>query len=189
MMRHPVKAVIFDMDGTITKPVIDWKVLRSRIGAPDHLSIMEHINSLAEAECQRATEILLETELLATDGVELNDGFHEVFNAIRNRGLGTAVVTNNHGAALRNLLDQHDLVFDVALSRDDGELKPAPDLIQLALDRLECAPENALSIGDSRLDVSACRAVNVTCLYLTHGNPQFDHPTAIDSLVEALDYL
>ena len=189
MNRPPIKAVIFDMDGTITRPVIDWKALRSAIGAPPERSIMEHIRSLTDGKRQRAHDILLETELRATDNVDLNEGFHELYGEIRTRGLKTGVVTNNHGAALQNLISQHALSFDTALSRDDGELKPAPDLIQLALDRLACDPEHALGIGDSRLDIAACGASNVTCLYLTHGVPQFEHNPSISTLTEAIPYL
>ena len=183
------RAVIFDMDGTITVPVTDWQELRARIGAPPERSIMEHIRSLSADDQVRANEILLETEFQATDGVKLNEGFRELLAEIKSRGMRTAVVTNNHGAAMQNVLTQHDLRFDVALSRDDGELKPAPDLIHIALQRLGCLPENALAIGDSHLDVSACDAAGVTCLYLTHSAPKFDHPTSIASLTEAAAYL
>lgn len=178
----PLKAVIFDMDGTITRPVIDWQTLRADIGAPPERSIMEHIRSLPGKARRRAEAILLDTELRATDKVSLNDGFHELFDAVRSAGLRTGVVTNNHGAALDLVLEQHRLQFDVALSRDDGELKPAPDLIRLALDRLGVSPEEAIGLGDSRLDVAACRAAGVACVYLTHGSPAFDHDLAAETL-------
>jgi HAD superfamily hydrolase (TIGR01509 family) len=188
-MPTNLQAVIFDMDGTITKPVIDWHALRSAIGAPPERTIMDHISSLPQPDRDCANDILLETELRATDNVELNDGFCDLHREIQIRGLKTAVVTNNHGAALQNLLAQHELTFDVALSRDDGALKPAPDLIQKALDHLGCNPKNALGVGDSQLDVTACAKLNVTCLYLTHGNPQFEHHPSIVSLREAITYL
>ncbi|HAA77751.1 TPA: hypothetical protein DCE37_21805 [Candidatus Latescibacteria bacterium] len=188
-MSESLQAVIFDMDGTITQPVIDWLELRDAIKAPPESSIMEHIRSLTGSEQQRATEILLETELRATEGVDLNEGFHELFAEVCSRGLRTAVVTNNHCAAMQNVLTQHSLRFDVALSRDDGELKPAPDLIKLALDQLDCPADQALGIGDSRLDVQACGAAGVRCLYLTHGQPKIDHEPAIVQLSEAVAYL
>ena len=33
MADSTIKALILDMDGTITRPVIGWKTLRSEIGA------------------------------------------------------------------------------------------------------------------------------------------------------------
>ena len=40
-----LKAVLFDMDGTLTQPVIDWGVARRRLGVPEAASIMDHIEA------------------------------------------------------------------------------------------------------------------------------------------------
>jgi HAD superfamily hydrolase (TIGR01549 family) len=184
-----LKAIILDMDGTITQPVIDWKLLRAEIGAPQDRTIMQHIRSLGGTERDRAEEVLLETELRGTQNVALNDGFHELLSEIEQRGLRTALVTNNHGAAMENVLRSHGLRFDVALSREDGELKPAPDLIYLALDRLGCVPADVIGVGDSHLDVAACEAANIRCIYLTHGNPQFDHEPSVSQLTDVIAFL
>ena len=111
-----------------------------------------------------------------TRNVPLNQGFFQLHSEIRARGLRTALVTNNHGAAMRNVLATHDLSFDIALSRDDG------DLITLALEHLECGADEALGVGDSHLDIAACSAAGVTCIYMTHGNPQFDHTPSAPGL-------
>jgi HAD superfamily hydrolase (TIGR01509 family) len=175
------RAIILDMDGTITQPVIDWKKLRAEIGSPQDRTIMQHIRSLSGDERERAESILLKTEMEGTRNVPLNQGFFQLHAEIRARGLRTALVTNNHGAAMRNVLATHDLSFDIALSRDDGELKPAPDMITLALEHLKCGADEALGVGDSHLDIAACGAAGVTCIYLTHGSPQFNHtPSAPD---------
>jgi HAD superfamily hydrolase (TIGR01549 family) len=189
MKESTIKALILDMDGTITQPVIDWKTLRSEIGATPGRSIMEHIRSLPDGAREKAESILLETERQATDHVELNEGFHELQTEIERRGLKTAVVTNNHGAALSNVLSQHNLSFDVALSRDDGDLKPSPDLILMALDRLDCSAENALGVGDSFLDITACSQAGVRCIYLTHNAPQFDHTPSVSGLLDVIPFL
>lgn len=186
---NSLQAVILDMDGTITAPVIDWHNLRSTIGVPPNETIMNHIRSLSIGKRQEATRILLETEMRGTEGVALNAGFEELVTKIREYELMTAVVTNNHGAAMQRVIEQNGLTFDVALSRDDGELKPAPDLINLALKRLGCSPQNAIGVGDSRLDTEACRAAGVQCIYLTHGTPSFDHKPSVESLLDVIPFL
>jgi HAD superfamily hydrolase (TIGR01549 family) len=184
-----IKAVILDMDGTITQPVIDWKVLRASIGAPQDQTIMQHIRGLEDRDRDRAEKMLLETELQGTQDVALNPGFHELLSEIEQREIKKAVVTNNHGAAMTNVLRSHNLTFDVALSRDDGELKPSPDLIKLALQRLACDPANAIGVGDSNLDMAACGAANVRCVYLTHGKPQFHHEPSVSELTDLIPFL
>jgi hypothetical protein len=41
-----LKAIIFDMDGTLTVPYINWQDLRAKIECPSDKNIIEHIDSL-----------------------------------------------------------------------------------------------------------------------------------------------
>ena len=48
-------------------------------------------------------------------------------------------------------------------------LKPAPDMLQIALGELGVAPAQALMIGDSAADVGAARAAGTRVVLLAHG--------------------
>jgi HAD superfamily hydrolase (TIGR01549 family) len=183
------RAIIFDMDGTITRPNIDWKELRERIGAVPGRTIIDHIESLDPAAAGRANRILLDTEMEACAGSELNEGVREMLDLLRERRVPTALVTNNHLEGMRVVLRKHSLAFDVALSRDDGILKPSSDLIHKALDALSVRPEEALSIGDGRYDMDASLEAGVPFLYVTHGRPALDHQPAVSSMTEALAWI
>ncbi len=184
-----IKAVILDMDGTLTQPVIDWQRLRQRIGAPPESTIMDHIASLPEPEAERAETILLETEREGTERAPLNDGVHELFDTLDRRQIRRAIVTNNHRAAMESVIDRHALRLDAAFSRDDGPLKPAPDLVLMALEALDCDADDTLGLGDGRYDIAAYGGAGVRCVYLTHGKPTLDHNPAIASLTEFLPFL
>ncbi len=183
-MSDHLKGVIFDMDGTITVPYIDWKELRLEIGASPDSTLLEHIDSLPPEKAHWAMQVLLQAEREAGEKATLNDGLSELIEQMRREGLRLALVTNNHGEAMQCILRRHDLVFDVALSRDDGELKPSGDLIRKALNSLQLSPENVISIGDGKYDIEACSEVGVKCIYLTNGNPTLAHTPAVDSLRE-----
>jgi HAD superfamily hydrolase (TIGR01549 family) len=184
-----IRAIIFDMDGTITKPCIDWKRLRERIGAAPGRTIIDHIESLDPAAAERANRILLDTEMDACAGSELNEGVPEVLGMLREQGIPTALVTNNHEEGMRVVLRKHGLAFDVALSRDDGILKPSADLIRKALEALAVEPAETLSIGDGRYDLDASAEAGVPFLYLTHGRPTLDHQPSVASMAEVPDWL
>ncbi len=184
-----IQAIIFDMDGTITRPNIDWKVLRERIGAVPGKTLIDHIESLAPAEAERANRILTETEMTACVHSELNEGAREMLDYLRGEGIRTALVTNNHQEGMAVVLKKHELRFDVALSRDHGILKPAADLIHKALDALSARPEETLSIGDGRYDVEASALAGVPFLYITHGQAALDHQPAVASMREALAWV
>lgn len=184
-----LKAVILDMDGTITQPTIDWKRLRERIAAPPDKTILDHIASLPEDAAREAEAILIETEREGTENAPLNDGMDELLEAIVQRGIRSAIVTNNHRSAMETVIANHGLCVDVALSRDDGLLKPAPDLILIALDVLDCTASEAIGLGDGRYDLEACTAAGVPFVYLTHGVPTVDHPQRVTTLAEFIDFL
>ena len=53
-----IRALFFDMDGTLTVPNIDWKELRARVGVAEGVGIMEHIYALSGVEARRADLIV-----------------------------------------------------------------------------------------------------------------------------------
>ncbi|MSS72696.1 MAG: HAD family hydrolase [Candidatus Latescibacteria bacterium] len=184
-----IKAIIFDMDGTITRPYIDWKALRERIGAVPGRTIIEYIEGLSPAEAERANRILIETEMEACVHSELNEGGREMLAFLRERNIRTALVTNNHREGMQVVLERHGLCFDVALSRDHGVLKPSADLLHKALEALSLRPDEVLSIGDGHYDLEASAQAGVSFLYVTHGRPALDHQPAVASMVEALSWV
>jgi len=184
-----IKAIIFDMDGTITKPRIDWKTLRGQMGATPDRTIIDHILSLDATAAEQANRILLETEMEACIHSDLNEGVCEMLAYLRERKTRTALVTNNHNEAVQVVLKKHGLVFDVVLSREDGAIKPSADLIQKALNALSLRPDEVLSIGDGRYDLEASAEIGIPFLYVTNGRPSLDYQPAVPSMVEALAWV
>ena len=184
-----LKGVILDMDGTVTVPYIDWKALREKIGAVPERTILEYIDSLPFERSAWANEELRKIEREAAERAAPNEGLNELVDYLRSKGIGIALVTNNHKEAMQTVIRRFGLEFDVALSRDDGELKPSGDLIKKALQALGVQPEEATKIGDSRYDVEACRRTGVRCIYLTNGKPTLYHTPSAEGLGEVLQLL
>jgi len=184
-----IKGLIFDMDGTITVPYIDWKSLRAKIGAALDKTLMQYIESLPPDRSAWAHNVLLDAEREAAANAEINAGVHELIDHLIAKGMRLALVTNNHGEAMRTVLKRYGLRFDVALSRDDGEIKPSPVLIHKALQALGLPPDEVIGIGDGRYDIESCRLAGVRCIYLTHGNPMLNHKPCVATLAEIIDFL
>ena len=184
-----LRGVIFDMDGTITVPNIDWKALRAKIGAVPEKTIMEHIESLPPDRSAWADEVLRQIERESVENADVNEGIYELLDYLKAKGIRTALVTNNHGEAVEIVLRRHRLRFDVTLSRDDGEIKPAADLMEKALKGLGLSAEEVVTIGDGRYDIEASRRVGVPFIHLTHGNPAFESTPSVESLRDVLPLL
>ena len=184
-----LKAVLFDMDGTITRPLINWRELRQRVGVPEGVPIMAHIESLTAEERQRSEEILETEETRAAAEAELNPGAVELLDRLRSRGLLTALITNNHRRAMDLVVSRFELCFDLLLSREDAPLKPAPDLVLLALSRLQVEPGHACFVGDGRYDQLASEGAGVRYLHLQHPDHPAPEAETVSHLIEVWDRL
>jgi len=86
-------------------------------------------------------------------------GVLELFAALRERAMPTAVVTNTPNPMATQVVQQIGATPDhVVGGTDVPNSKPAPDIVHEACRRLAVAPASAWLIGDSRFDAEAARA-------------------------------
>lgn len=97
-------------------------------------------------------------------------GIPEVAAELQRRGWKMAIVSNKPHSATVPLWKYHFPSFDLALGEGPGlPRKPAPHMVQKALEILEVSPENAVYIGDSEVDVATAKAANLPCISVTWG--------------------
>lgn len=184
-----LRAILFDMDGTITRPHIDWPALRRRVGVPEGMPIMEYIDSRPESEWARASAQVEEAEMEAADNAILNPGVHELLGRLRTRPVRLALITNNHRRAMLTVVEKFGLAFDLLLCREDAQLKPAPDLLLLALDRLGVRAAQACCVGDGRYDRDASQAAGIPYVHLAHDRQAPVAGPTVHSLDELWEHL
>ncbi|NKB68177.1 MAG: HAD-IA family hydrolase [Candidatus Latescibacteria bacterium] len=184
-----LKAVLFDMDGTITEPGIDWARLRASVGVPPKMPIMEYVERLSGADRARAEEQVRAVEMEAVEGAVLNRGAAELLDQLRARGLRLALVTNNHRRAMMQVVETFSLNFDLLLCREDAPLKPAPDLLLLAMRQFKLAPADCCFVGDGKYDRQASRAAGVRYIHLAHDGAAGDGEPTMGALGELWRHL
>ena len=162
-----IRAVVFDMDGTLIDSTYDWPAIRGRLGITG-ASIIDDLNGLEEPERSRRWAVLEEIEKSATDNAVLHEGAHEVLEAFSARDFPTALVTNNDSANTRRLLARFGLRFDVVLTRDSGLWKPSGAPVSEAVTQLGVTPAECLGVGDSRYDVFAARDAGLAAVCVVH---------------------
>ncbi len=86
-------------------------------------------------------------------------------------GRALAVHTNKPGALARKILDGLGIGdrFAVVLGGDEAPRKPDPAGVRLILARVGAAPEEAVFIGDSLIDLATARAAGVPHVAVTWG--------------------
>ncbi len=162
-----IRAVLFDMDGTLIDSPYDWPAIRRALGV-EGPSLIDGIEALPAGKRQRAWAELEAIERDATQRATLKPGVHDLLAALAARRFGTALVTNNTWANTSILLEKFGLAFDVVLTRDSGLYKPSGAPLVEACSRLGVDPEACLAVGDSRYDLEAARDAGCGSVCIVH---------------------
>jgi HAD superfamily hydrolase (TIGR01549 family) len=178
------------MDGTLTRPTLDFDQIRSEIGITG--PIIEAIRRLPADRAERANAILHRHEYDAAVNSTLNDACRDVLAMLRNFEIPTAIVTRNSLANTRIVLRRHDLSFDLLVTREDVPEKPHPQSVLRCCDHFGVEPTDTWFIGDGHHDIEAGNAAGVSTIWLSHRRPRdFDAVPAItiDSLADVVTML
>lgn len=104
-------------------------------------------------------------------------GIIETIQNLRKQGIKTAVVSNKADYGVQILCKQYfDGLFDYAVGEQTGvQRKPAPDSVNMVLDKLKITRNNAVYIGDSDVDIDTARNAEMDCISVDWGfrDPSF----------------
>lgn len=177
---YRISAVLFDFDGTLTKPdALDFSVIKKIIGCPEETPALEFIESISDPQKRsEAFDELNRFENQAAANSEPNPGAENLVKTIHSNGLPMGLITRNSmdsiKKALKNFNDIDLDYFDVVITRDDP-VKPKPDPagILLAARRLNIDPRHIMMVGDFVFDIDAGRTAG-TLTALLDVNPRVD---------------
>ncbi len=177
-MKKPtryIKAVLFDFDGTLTRPdSLDLSIIKRKIGCPEGSLILEYIDSLpAPDQREKALKAVDAFELSAAAEAKPNAGAEDLVRFLRNRGIRVGIITrNSQQSVLRALKNYHRITvndFDLIITRDDPvNPKPSGDGIRLAARRLNVATDEVLMVGDYPMDIEAGKRAGATTALLAN---------------------
>jgi HAD superfamily hydrolase (TIGR01509 family) len=162
------RAVLFDMDGTLTEPMLDFPRIKAEMGI-GNAPILEALAKLDVARRSEAEAILIRHEEIAARESRLNAGCRELLDWLRTRQIATALITRNSRQSATTVLQRHDLKIGVLITRENGPFKPSPLPLMLACERLKVDPQRAWIVGDGQYDVEAGNAARIRTMWISHG--------------------
>ena len=165
----PIKAVIFDLDGTITQPYFDFDIIREEIGLPkDSGPVLESMEKMTQQQREKAEEILYYHEQKAVTESKLNIGAKETLSALHTAGIHIGVLTRNKRSNAIAISRRHKLKFDAVIGREDGPVKPdAFGVLQLCR-QFGVEPEETLLVGDYLFDLLCAKAAGAVAILLAN---------------------
>ena len=179
-------AVIFDFDGTLTKPNLDFDSIRAEIGIEGGVPILEAMTDFDDESRRRAEQILARHEWEAAISAELQDGAVEVIASCRANGHPVAILTRNTRLTLEHVLGHYGLVVDATRTRDDGTIKPSPEPVFSICREIEADPTRSWMVGDHLFDILTGRAAGARTVLLVGDRPNPDHVREADHVIHRL---
>jgi HAD superfamily hydrolase (TIGR01509 family) len=162
------RAVLFDMDGTLTWPLLDFPRIKAEMGIGSW-PILETLATMGDADRCRAEAVLHRHEDHAAEHSTLNLGCRELLEWLESVGVRVALVTRNSRRSTDTVMRKHALPFDVMVTRDDCVFKPDPAPLRLACERLSVSIADAWMVGDGSHDVQAGLAATMRTVWISHG--------------------
>ncbi len=186
-----MELIIFDMDGTVLNTLADLTAALNfalqKNGLPQRTQrevrsfVGNGIRKLIErgvptGTAPEATDAV-HADFTAYYGAHCMDatapyaGVREALAALRAAGYKTAVVSNKADYAVQALVRAiFPGDFDYAAGEKPGvRRKPAPDMVFAALTALGVAPEDAVYVGDSEVDLATAENAGLPCISVTWG--------------------
>jgi HAD superfamily hydrolase (TIGR01509 family) len=196
--RGMIKGVLFDFDGTLTRPgALDFPAIKREIGCPADQPILEYLETQPDRRRTKLMRILEEKEEIAAGVSHPNRGAVKCLCALKNQGILLGIFTRNSLRSVEKVLQKFQGVtirdFAAVITRDVSLPKPHPDSVCHAARQMELLPSELLVVGDFRFDVMAGNAAGSRTVLLTNGwrsvmdpgDPAPDH--IITQLDEMLD--
>jgi phosphoglycolate phosphatase len=90
---------------------------------------------------------------------------------LKQLGVRTAIVSNKLDPAVKELQERffQELVDTAIGETAQIARKPAPDMVNRALQELSVAPEDAIYVGDSEVDLQTAENAGLACVSVTWG--------------------
>ena len=187
-----IKAVVFDLDGTLAEFNLDYKTVRAEVtqfltneGLPASIfSINESIfemlkkakiymrnNGRKEREFSTIQKHVLSMagkhEIKAARETSLLPGVFEILKMLKKMNLKLAIFTINSEKSTDHILDNFCLrqFFDATITREIvSNVKPHPSHLAAALKALNMNANETIVVGDSVSDMRSAKALNVTAV-------------------------
>ncbi|MHC4476923.1 MAG: HAD family hydrolase [Planctomycetota bacterium] len=184
----PIRAVIFDLDGTITEPYFDFDAIREQMGLDkDSGPVWESMAKMSPGQRQRAQEILDLHESRAVTESKLNAGAKRTLKALREAGLPVGVLTRNRRSNALAVARKHGLEFDAIVDREDGPVKPDAFGVLRICGQFGVEPAETLVVGDYLFDILCAKAAGAVAVLLVNSSRSAEFADRADFVIEKID--
>ncbi len=173
---HPaVKgAFILDWDGVLADTKLDFSALRQRYFGGRIVPLIEAAEAFPPPVREEIRDEVRRVEMEGADRAVPVPGAHEFIAWLRDCGKPWAVVSRNCRDSILLAAERCGIELPpILLSREDPAVKPEPEALFLAAERLGVAPDDCVMVGDFIYDMLGARRAAVRCVLAGRDNVEW----------------
>lgn len=160
-----IRGIIFDMDGTITAPYLEFAQFSSLAGI-GNVDTLDYLRSVTGQEYERVHALLMKFEEGGVANAKLNRGARRLLAYLKKRGIPTALLTRNSRKSVDGVCRKLKLSFDLVFTREDVPHKPHPAPIRQIAKAWKLKRNELLLVGDYKWDVLCAQNAGIPCALL-----------------------
>jgi len=212
-----IKAVVFDLDGTILDTLEDladtMNYCLNRYDMPSRNlnEIRSFVGNGIHKIIERSVPIGTDNKLIdkmfdlfnehykihCKDKTKPYDGIVDLMQNLKDKNYKLAVVSNKADYAVKDLCSSFfNGLVDYAVGAKEGQRKkPYPDSVFVALEKLKISANEAIYIGDSEVDIETAKNANIDLIMVDWGFRNSDYlislgaKTIIHKPIELIDLI
>ena len=195
-----IKGVLFDFDGTLTRPgALDFPAIKRELGCPVDETILEYIETQPHGLRAKLMKILDKREEIAAEDSLPNKGSEKCLSVLKKKGISLGILTRNSLISVEKVIQKFNSIkiddFAAIITREFSLPKPHPDGVLEAARRMGLMPTELLVVGDFRFDVIAGKRAGAATVLLNNdgktvmapGDPKPEY--TIRDLEEVIDII
>lgn len=169
LIRNRIKAVLFDLDGTLVSSYLDFARIRAEIQCPLDVDLLHYIEGLDPDQRRHAEAIVQRHEQADADRAETLPGVEKVLSSLDKMAIATGIVTRNARQTTQTKLRRTGLRVSEVITREDALPKPHPEALHKLCESWGLSPETCIYIGDYRYDIEAARNAGMLAGFYANG--------------------
>jgi len=193
-----IKAIIFDLDGTLIRLPIDYNkiqnMLRELFGTSENfIPLIATIIKKAQDDKEKilkAFEFICREELLSIDKMEIIDGALSLLKDIQSQKIILSLITMQCKEAVTRILSKLNMsnnMFSIIISRDESYDRL--DQIKKTVEKLSVTPNEVIVIGDRIHDIKSAQKVGCKSILVNRKKIDINVETTIVEKLIDLDII